>query len=60
MSSARDAYDNRLCETYFATLEWELLERLRFATRVEARQAIVSAHRRLVQRVRSRCLRWGS
>ncbi|MGH8607074.1 MAG: hypothetical protein ACREX9_06550 [Gammaproteobacteria bacterium] len=32
MSSVRDAYDNRLCEIYFATLEWELLDRLRFAT----------------------------
>jgi len=43
MGSVRDAYDNRLCETYFATLECELLERLRFATRLGARQAIVSS-----------------
>ena len=42
MGSVRDAYGNRLCEIYFATLEWELLDRLRFATWVEARQAIVS------------------
>jgi hypothetical protein len=38
MGSVRDAYDNGLCESYF--LEWELLERLRFATWVEARHAI--------------------
>ena len=38
-----NAYDNLLCEIYFATLEWELLDRLRFATWVEARQAIFSS-----------------
>ena len=42
MGSVRDAYGNRRCEIYFATLERELLDRLRFATWVEARQAIVS------------------
>jgi len=42
MSSVRNAYDDRLCETYFAILERDLLHRLRFATWVENRQAIVS------------------
>ena len=40
VGSGMNAYDNLLCEIYFATLEWELLDRLRFATWVEARQAI--------------------
>ena len=35
-----DAYDNALCESFFATLECELLDRRRFATQVEARLAV--------------------
>jgi hypothetical protein len=30
-----DAYDNALCESFFATLECELLDRHRFRTQVE-------------------------
>jgi putative transposase len=33
-------YDNALCESFFATLECELIERQRFETRAEARMAI--------------------
>jgi putative transposase len=40
MGSVGDAYDNALCESFFATLEAELLDRRRFATRAEAQLAI--------------------
>src|SRR5512135_1030233 len=40
MGSVGDAYDNALCESFFATLECELLDRHRFQTQVEARLAI--------------------
>ena len=39
MGSVGDAYDNALCESFFATLERELLERSRFRNRDEARLA---------------------
>jgi putative transposase len=35
-----DAYDNALCESFFATLECELLARQRFATQAAARLAV--------------------
>ena len=40
MGSVGDAYDNALCESFFATLECELLDRRKFKTKVEARMAI--------------------
>ena len=40
MGSVADAYDNALCESFFATLECELLDRHRFRTQVEARLAV--------------------
>lgn len=40
MGSVGDAYDNAMCESFFATLECELLGRTRFRTHVEARSAI--------------------
>jgi putative transposase len=40
MGAVGDAYDNALCESFFATLECELLDRRRFATQVEARLAV--------------------
>ncbi len=40
MGSVGDAYDNAMCESFFATLECELLDRRRFTTQVEARMAI--------------------
>ncbi len=40
MGSVGDAYDNAMCESFFATLECELLDRRRFASLVEARMAI--------------------
>lgn len=40
MGSVGDAYDNALCESFFATLECELLDRRRFSTQAEARMAI--------------------
>jgi putative transposase len=38
MGSVGDAYDNAMCESFFATLEWELLARHSF----EARMALFS------------------
>lgn len=35
-----DCYDNALCESFFATLECELLDRRSFASQAEARMAI--------------------
>jgi putative transposase len=40
MGSIGDCFDNAMCESFFATLECELLERRRFKTHVEARLAI--------------------
>jgi putative transposase len=40
MGSVGDAYDNALCEAFFATLECELLDRRRFPTQAEARMAV--------------------
>ena len=38
--SVGDCFDNALCESFFATLECELLDRHRFKTQVEARMAV--------------------
>ena len=40
MGSVGDAYDNAMCESFFATLECELLDRRRFTTKAEARMAV--------------------
>ena len=40
MGTVGDAYDNALCESFFATLECELLDRERFRTQAEARAAL--------------------
>lgn len=40
MGSVGDAYDNALCESFFATLECELIDRSVFRTRIDARLAI--------------------
>ena len=40
MGSVGDCYDNAMCESFFATLECELLDREHFATRAEARMAV--------------------
>jgi len=42
MGSVGDAYDNAMCESFFATLECEMLERRRFASQAEARMACFS------------------
>ena len=42
MGSVGDCYDNALCESFFATVECELLQRQRFATQAEARAAVFS------------------
>ena len=53
MGSVGDCFDNALCESFFATLECELLERRRFKTRAEAKwpsssfsRAGANSHRR--------------
>jgi putative transposase len=38
--SVGDAYDNAMCESFFATLECELLDRNRFRSHSEARMAV--------------------
>lgn len=40
MGSPGDCYDNALCESFFATLECELLQRSSFRTPAEARRAV--------------------
>jgi len=40
MGSRGDCYDNAMCESFFATLECELIERDTFATRSEARLSV--------------------
>ncbi len=42
MGSVGDAYDNAMCESFFATLECELLDRRRFASQAQARMACFS------------------
>lgn len=39
MGTVGDCYDNAMCESFFATLECELLERRKFKTKAEARVA---------------------
>jgi putative transposase len=40
MGSVGDCFDNAMCESFFATLECELLDRRSFKTQIEARMAI--------------------
>lgn len=42
MGSVGDAYDNAMCESFFSTLECELLSRRRFQSQAEARMACFS------------------
>ena len=42
MGSVGDAYDNAMCESFFATLECELLDRRSLRTVVEARREVFS------------------
>lgn len=40
MGSVGDCFDNAMCESFFATLECELLDRRSFKTQIEARIAV--------------------
>ena len=40
MGSVGDCYDNAMAESFFATLECELIDRTSFPTQAEARMAI--------------------
>ena len=40
MGSVGDCFDNAMCESFFATLECELLERVRFRTQAEAKMGV--------------------
>src|SRR5690625_3446696 len=40
MGSVGDCFDNAMCESFFATLECELIDRKRFRTQAEARMAV--------------------
>ncbi len=42
MGSVGDAYDNAMADSFFSTLEAELLSRRRFASRAEAKMACFS------------------
>ena len=42
MGSAGDGYENALCESFFATLECELIDRRTFRSRAEAKLAVFS------------------
>ncbi len=41
MGSVGDCYDNAMCESFFATLECELMDRQRFRTQAEAKLAVL-------------------
>jgi transposase InsO family protein len=49
MGSVGDCYDNAMAESFFATLECELIDRTSVQTHAEARLAIFRIHRGLVQ-----------
>jgi transposase InsO family protein len=49
MGSVGDCFDNAMCQSFFATLECELLDRRRFTTQVEARMAVFEFIGGLVQ-----------
>ena len=40
MGSVGDCYDNAMCESFFASLECELLDRRRFATNADAKLSL--------------------
>ena len=40
MGTVGDAYDNAMCESFFATLECELLDRRKFRSQAEAKMAV--------------------
>jgi putative transposase len=40
MGTVGDCFDNAMCESFFATLECELLDRRLFKTSTEARMAV--------------------
>jgi putative transposase len=42
MGSVGDAYGHALCESFFASLECELLDQRRFHSQAEARMAILT------------------
>ena len=42
MGSVGDAYDNAMCESFFATLECELLNRRKLRTAAEASREVFS------------------
>ena len=49
MGSVGDAYDNAMCESFFATLETELLQRKSLRNQAEARTTIFDFIEGLVQ-----------
>ena len=48
MGSVGDCYDNAMSESFFATLECELIDRYRFKTQAEARMAATETLRALI------------
>ena len=41
LGSIGDCYDNAVCESFFATLECELIDRRRWTTKAAARMALI-------------------
>jgi putative transposase len=52
MGSVGDCDDNAVTESFFATLECELLDRTRFATRTQARTAVFDSLEGFYNRIR--------
>lgn len=48
MGSVGDCYDNAMCESFFATLETELLDRRRLCERIALRKLIITGRRNLL------------
>src|SRR6478736_519109 len=57
MGTAGDAYDNAMCESFFGTLEAELLSREYFATHEQARRR-ESANRAVARVAHRRAASW--
>jgi transposase InsO family protein len=60
MGSVGDAYDNAMAESFFATLECELLDRRRFKTPRRSSHGHLRIHRRLLQSASSAFITWVS
>ena len=56
MGSVGDCYDNAMCESFFATVECELLDRVTLRTPAAARTAVMNAVQAIALQARSASL----